>query len=82
MDGHRRHVVAIDDNLAGVEHECTGDGIEHAALAGAVRTDDHAEFACCKAEAEAVERDLFVCLPLVEYLAGRSDFQHWLPPIP
>ena len=67
---------AVDDDLAGVDKERAGGGVEHRGLARAVAADDGDEVAVVQRQTQAVQRGLGVDGAGVEGLIKFLEFKH------
>ena len=74
--GQVRDVGAVDDDLAGVDKERAGGGVEHRGLARAVAADDGDEVAVVQRQTQAVQRGLGVDGAGVEGLIKFLEFKH------
>jgi len=74
--GQVRDVGAVDDDLAGVDKERAGGGVEHRGLARAVAADDGDEVAVVQRQTQAVQRGLGVDGARVEGLIKFLEFKH------
>ena len=74
--GQVRDVGAVDDDLAGVDKERAGGGVEHRGLARAVAADDGDEVAVVQRQTQAVQRGLGVDGAGVKGLIKFLEFKH------
>ena len=71
-----RHVRTVDDDLAGVDEERAGGGVEHRRLARAVAADDGDEIAVVERDAQAAEGGLCVDRAGIKGLVEILEFKH------
>ena len=74
--GQVRDVSAVDDDLAGVDKERAGGGVEHRGLARAVAADDGDEVAVVQRQTQAVQRGFGVDGAGVKGLIKFLEFKH------
>ena len=74
--GQVRDVGAVDDDLAGVDKERAGGGVEHRGLARAVAADDGDEVAVVQRQTQAVQRGFGVDGAGVKGLIKFLEFKH------